>query len=94
MWVACGISVCSVELAVHYCELPPSPTLTGEYFDLCESPGKTKISTTVTPLGNILQEIAKKSLAQKKKKRQHIRTGECNITECVFSLPVHTGTLH
>ena len=68
VWVACGISVCSVELALHYCELPPSATPTGEYFDLCESPGKTRISTTVTPLGNILQEIAKKSLAKKKKK--------------------------
>ena len=48
-------------------QLPPSPTPTREYFDLCESPGKTRISTTVTPLGNILQEIAKKSLAKKKK---------------------------
>lgn len=75
-------------------QLPPSPTPTREYFDLCESPGKTRISTTVTPLGNILQEIAKKSLAKKKKKKQHIRTGECSITECIFSLPVHTGTLH
>ena len=33
VWVACGISVCSVELALHYCELPPSATPTGEYFD-------------------------------------------------------------
>lgn len=30
-----------------------------EHFVLRESSGKVRISTTVTPLGNILQEIAK-----------------------------------
>lgn len=60
MCVTCGISMCSLELADgHDCEHP------GEHFVLCESLGKVRISTTVIPLGNVLQEAANKSLARK-----------------------------
>lgn len=60
MWVTWAISMCSLELADGcYCKTPP-----WEHFVLSESPGRVRISNTVTPLGNILQETAKKSLAK------------------------------
>lgn len=86
MWIACGISVCFTELADgHDCEYPR------ERFVLRESLGKVRISNTVIPLGNGLQEAAKKSLA-KKKKTQHIRAGEYRVTKCIFSLHLHIGS--
>ena len=84
MWVTCGISMCSVEAADgYYCELPP-----GEHFVLRESPCKVRISITVTPLGNVLQETAKKSQGRN---IQHIRAGEYRIIAHIFSLHLQTG---
>lgn len=64
--VVCSSSTCcSVELADgYYCELHPLPP--PEHFVLRESqsPRKVRISVTVTPLGNVLQETAKKSVAK------------------------------
>lgn len=60
----------------------------GEHFVLHESPCKVRISITVTPLGNVLQETAKKSQARN---IQHIRAAKYRIIAHIFSLYLQTG---
>lgn len=85
MWVTCGISMCSTELADGYdCENP------GEHFVLCESLGKVRISTTVSSLGNVLTSSSKEKLPPPRK-IQHIRAEEYRITPCIISLHLHIG---
>lgn len=79
--------MCSMELADgYYCETsPPNPPW--EDFILRESVGKVKISTTVTPLGNVIRN-------SKEKLGTIIRAGEYSMTTCIFFLHLHSGALH
>lgn len=87
MWVACGISMCSVEVADgYYCEPPP-----GNILFFVNLQARSGFQSLSLPWEMSYKKQQGKALQKKKKKIQRIRAGEYRITACIFSLHFQSG---